>query len=200
MKTIGLLMAVFAASFSLQAQKKAAHTASQPHIEFGVKGGLNISNVHVQNSNSPDAKPSFHLGGLAHIHINRHFALQPELMYAGQGYQQDLANVNYKYNFHYINIPVLAQYMVGDGFRLQTGPQLGVLAAARRKQGGTSITIKDNYKPVDVGWVFGAGYLTPSGFGIDARYNLGFSNINDVSGTNVNNRVFQAGVFYQFRH
>jgi hypothetical protein len=31
---------------------------------------------------------------------------------------------------NYINVPVL-QYMFGDGFRLQTGPQLGILTNAK---------------------------------------------------------------------
>lgn len=200
MKTITLFMSFAFVTGFANAQKTHHNTAAQPHTEFGLKGGLNISGVHVQNNSGPDAKPSFHLGGLAHIHINRYFALQPEIVYSGQGFKQTIANTDYKYNLHYVNVPVLAQFMVGDGFRLETGPQLGVLAAARQKAGGTSIDIRDNYKPVDFAWVVGAGYLTPSGFGIDARYNLGISNINDVSGTAVNNRVFQAGVFYQFRH
>lgn len=198
MKTIGLVMSFAGLALFANAQK--AHTDMHPHTEFGIKGGLNISGVHVQNTSSPDAKPSFYLGGLAHIHITKHFALQPELMYSGQGFKQTVANTDYKYRLHYINLPVLAQFMVGDGFRVETGPQLGILAAAGLKTGSTSTDIKGNYKPVDFGWVIGAGYIFPSGFGVDARYNLGISNINDVSATNVNNRVFQAGVFYQFRN
>ncbi|MEO5681817.1 MAG: porin family protein [Chitinophagaceae bacterium] len=199
MKTIALIMTMSVSVLFAQAQKKHDHAGTQPHAEFGLKGGLNIANVHIQNASSPDAKPSFYLGGLAHIHITKHFAIQPEVMYSGQGYNQKIGNADYKINLHYINVPVLAQFMIGDGFRLQTGPQLGVLAAARQKLGGNSSNIKDAYKPVDVAWVFGAGYVTPSGFGVDARYNLGISNINDVTGTNVNNRVFQVGVFYQFK-
>ncbi len=200
MKTIVLIISFSAVALFAHAQKKHSDAHMQPHVEFGLKGGLNIAGVHVQNTSSPDPKPSFHLGGLAHIHVTKYFAVQPEIMYSGQGFKQTIANTDYKYNLHYINIPVLAQFMVGDGFRLETGPQLGILAAARQKVGGASNDIKGNYKPVDFGWVVGAGYIFPSGFGIDARYNLGISNINDVSATNVNNRVFQAGVFYQFRN
>ena len=171
----------------------------KPHTEFGLKAGLNIAGVHI-NDNTPktDPRASFYLGGLAHIHITKYFALQPEIMYSGQGFKQTVAGTDYKTNTSYINIPVLAQFMVGDGFRIETGPQLGLLVAAHQKAGKTSTDIKDNFKTADFGWVVGLGYIFHSGFGVDARYNLGISNINDGSTTKVNNRVFQAGVFYQF--
>jgi hypothetical protein len=181
------------------AHAQSHHDTYTPHAEFGLKAGLNISNVHVQNSSSTDSKASFYAGGLAHIHLSKYFAIQPEIMYSGQGSKQTISGTDYKANLHYINIPVLAQLMVGDGFRIETGPQLGILASARQKAEGTSTDIKGNYKPADFGWAFGLGYITHSGFGIDARYNLGISSINKASSPNVNNRVFQAGVFYQFR-
>jgi hypothetical protein len=183
----------------LVAGAQAHHDAYSSHAEFGLKAGLNIANLHVQNSSSPDAKAGFNAGALAHIHLTKHFAVQPEIMYSNQGAKQTVSNSDYKVNLHYINVPVLAQFMVDDGFRIETGPQLGILASARSKVEGTSTDIKDNYKTADFAWVFGLGYVTHSGFGVDARYNLGISNINNTSGTNVNNRVFQAGVFYQFR-
>ena len=95
-------------------------------------------------------------------------------------------------------ISVLLQYLIGTGFRLETGPQFGALLSANSKVDNVTTDINYAYKTIDVAWVFGAGYLTPSGFGIDARYNLGLSNINDITGTKINNRVFSIGIFYQF--
>jgi hypothetical protein len=181
-------------------QAQTHHKGTSPHAEFGLKGGLNIADLHIQNTNGPVANPSFYLGGLAHIHIANFFAVQPEIIYSGQGYKQEIDNAKYRYHLNYINVPVLAQFMVGDGFRFESGPQLGVLASAHQKVGGNSTDIKDNFKPVDYSWVFGLGYITHSGFGVDARYNLGLNNINDISATKINNRVFAAGVFYQFNN
>jgi len=197
MKKILVITAAVAGFLTASAQSH--HDRYSTHAEFGVKAGLNIANLHVQNTGSPDAKLGFNAGGLAHIHLSKHFALQPEIMYSGQGAKQTVANTDYKTNLHYINVPVLAQFMVDDGFRIETGPQLGILASARQKVGGTSTDVKDSYKTADFAWVFGLGYITHMGLGIDARYNLGISNINNVSSTNVNNRVFQVGLFYQFR-
>ncbi|HKP31299.1 MAG TPA: hypothetical protein VJT83_01160, partial [Chitinophagaceae bacterium] len=56
-----LLIVMFSAlTFSLQAQL---------HKDFGIKAGVNISNLKVENSSSMDSKLGFHLGALAHLHF-----------------------------------------------------------------------------------------------------------------------------------
>jgi hypothetical protein len=89
--------------------------------------------------------------------------------------------------------------MTQSGFRVETGPQIGALLSAKYKVGSVEVDVKDAYKTADFAWAFGIGYLTTSGFGVDARYNLGISKINDNNGSDITNRVFQVGVFYQFK-
>jgi hypothetical protein len=166
---------------------------------FGFKAGLNLASVDITNGDDYNSKAGLHLGGLAHIHVTDHFAVQPELVFSMQGGQDDV-NDNIKLNLNYINIPVLAQYMTMDGFRLETGPQLGILTSAKSKTGDVEINRKDDVSTVDFSWAFGLGYLFHSGFGIDARYNHGISNISDDESFDAKNRVFQVGFFYQFMH
>ncbi|MEO7768298.1 MAG: outer membrane beta-barrel protein, partial [Ferruginibacter sp.] len=52
---------------------------------LGVKGGLNLYNIHNNNSTSYDAKVGWNAGLLAHIHLVPHLALQPEVVYSAQG-------------------------------------------------------------------------------------------------------------------
>jgi hypothetical protein len=176
-----------------------AATAQMGRTEFGIKAGVNIADLKIQNATEGDSRIGFHLGGLAHIHLSRKFALQPELMFSAQGRQQTISGIDYRTNLSYINMPVLVQYMAGSGFRLQTGPQLGLLVDAESGVEDNEANVKDNYKTADISWVFGVSFLTSSNLGIDARYNLGLSNINDVGNAEVKNRVWQIGVFYQFR-
>ena len=173
-------------------------TVAAQEVHFGIKAGVNASSVEFSNVNDYSGKAGLHIGGLAHIHISRQFALQPELVYSMQGGQDESENIKLKLN--YINIPVLAQYMINDGFRLQTGPQLGFLLSAKSKVGDVEYNRKDDLSSIDFSWAFGAGYLFPSGFGIDARYNYGISNISDNTTYKAKNRVFQFGLFYQFMH
>ena len=168
--------------------------AQQTH--FGVKAGVNIASVAIDGGDDYSGKAGLHVGGLAHIHISRQFALQPELIFSMQGGKDD----DLKLKLNYLNVPLMAQYMTNDGFRLQTGPQLGFLLAAERKVGDVEVDVDDDLSSIDFSWAFGAGYLFPSGFGIDARYNLGISNISDDDSFEAKNRVFQFGVFYQFMH
>lgn len=167
---------------------------SAQETHFGLKAGLNVSSVNVSPGGDYDSKAGLHVGGLAHIHISPHFALQPEVMYSMQGGQTD----DVKLKLNYINIPLLAQYMVDNGFRLQTGPQLGILLSAKTEDDDIEVNRKDNFSTVDFSWAFGMGYLFPSGFGIDGRYNLGINDIWDPGTAKMKNSVFQVGLFYQF--
>jgi hypothetical protein len=177
------------------------YKAKAQNTEFGLKGGLNVADLHSTATNNMNARASVYFGGLAHIHLNKYWAVQPELDYSCQGAKQNTDGGEITRRLNYVNIPVLLQYMFDNGFRLQTGPQLGLLASAKLKSGGTITDIKNNYTTGDFSWSFGGGYLFPSGLGIDARYNLGINNINNTnSAEKLQNRVFQAGLFYQFKH
>jgi hypothetical protein len=90
--------------------------------------------------------------------------------------------------------------MFDNGFRLQAGPQVGFLIHAKSETNNVSTDIKDNLKAIDFAIGAGAGYVHPaSGFGVDARYNLGLSNINDDGPVKSTNRGFQVGVSYLFK-
>lgn len=170
-------------------------TTGAQETHFGLKAGLNMASVDVKNNPDYDSKAGLHVGGLAHIHLARHFALQPELVFSMQGGEDDAG----KLKLNYINVPVLAQYMFDQGFRLQTGPQIGFLVSAKKKIGDVDVDYDEAYSSIDFSWTVGAGYLFPNGFGIDARYNIGISDI-DESAYDAHNRVFQVGLFYQFMH
>ena len=176
-------------------------------VQWGLKAGVNLANFESSIYPNSTNRTSFHAGGLAHIHLSPKFAVQPELVYSVQGFKQKISS-GYELDFKadYINIPVLVQYMV-RGARIQTGPQVGFLLSAKGDYtDGTFDDVKDNMKSIDFSWSFGLGYLTVRGIGIDVRYNLGISNINDeitaagVNDLEINNRVWQLGLFYQFRH
>ena len=92
--------------------------------------------------------------------------------------------------------------MFDNGFRLQAGPQVGFLISAKSETNGVKADIKNQLKKIDFAVSAGVGYVhPPSGFGVDLRYNLGLSNINDDNTDNkLTNRGVQFGVFYLFNH
>ena len=176
-------------------------TAKAQDVNIGVKGGLNIYNINNSNVAKYDNLLGFNLGLIGHIHLAKQLALQPELVYSAQGAKFTNEGVETKIHLGYINVPILLQYMFDNGFRLEAGPQVGFLVNAKSKRTNLTTDIKDNIKKVDVGLGAGIGYVNPtSGFGIDARYNLGLTNINESSSPKSTNRGFQVGVFYLFKH
>jgi hypothetical protein len=185
MKTTLLFILLFT-SILVRAQYTDTH--------FGIKGGLNISSLDEKNGVDFNSKAGFYLGGLAHVHLSPHFAVQPELVYSQQGGKDGSDN----WNINYINVPVLLQYMAGNGFRLETGPQVGFVVSSKIKTGDLEQNISNSVSKVDFSWALGASYQFPEGVGIDARYNIGISNVDNAEDPIIRNRVFQLGLFYQF--
>jgi hypothetical protein len=170
--------------------------------KIGIKAGLNIASTTNSEGDQSDNKAGLNAGLLAHIHLTPEWAIQPEIVYSSQGAKYTTSQAEHQLNLNYINVPVQLQYNFDNGFRIQTGPQVGLLINANDKVNGneTGIFTSDDFKKTDFSWTFGLGYLTYSGLGLDARYNLGISNINDFGTAKVKNNVFQVGLFYLLDH
>lgn len=168
--------------------------------KFGLKAGVNISTIKWNNSSNGDARIGLNAGGLAHIHLTPQWALQPEVYYSAEGGKMNVSSseeVTWKND--YVNIPLLLQYNFDNGFRLQAGPQLGLLVNSKvEDQDGNEDDANEIFKSTNISLGFGLGYLTYSGFGIDARYNLGLNRITESAYDEAKGRAFQIGVFYLF--
>lgn len=180
--------------FLLMAFLPALIFAQRRNAQLGIKGGVNLASYN--GVGSDEARVGFHVGLLAHIHTsNPKLAIQPEVVYSSQG--ADFPG--HADEVDYINVPILLQYIGRGGLRLETGPQVGALVAAKYKDdNGVEYNNKNSFKQSDLSWAFGLGFISTSGFGLDLRYNLGLSDITKGRG-DVKNSVWQFGIFYQFR-
>lgn len=167
-------------------------------MTFGVKAGVNLANFSGDNSDDFDMKTSFHVGGVVDIGISDKFSVQPELLYSAQGSKMSFEGFTVKYNLDYINIPVLAKFLIGDGFSVEAGPQVGFLVSAKAKSDGESMDLKDELKGTDFSGVVGLGYKMDSGLNFAARYNLGLGNIAESGEGDLKNNVIQLSVGYMF--
>lgn len=170
-----------------------AHAQVKPH--FGIKAGLNASELHAEGF-SNKTKIGFHAGVFSHIHRDgSQWAFQPEVLYSLEGAKNKNDN-DEAIDLHKVNVPLLAQYMFDNGFRVQAGPQVDFLVGAKYD----GVDIKDQYKSVGLSIPVGIGYLTRSGLGFDARYNFGVTDWTDNGGegNKLKGNTFQFGLFYQF--
>lgn len=172
--------------------------ANAQETKFGIKAGLNLANVTGDSDNS--VRPSFYVGGLAEIKVSDKFFVQPELVYSSQGVVSK-SNSDYSLSLGYLNIPIMAKYMVADGFALEAGPQVGFLLSATTKTPNSSYDSKNAFSAVDFSLGFGAGYDIGENFNVGLRYNLGLTKLNKDSFpgvSDIKNSVFQIGVAYKF--
>ncbi len=179
---------------------------------LGVKGGINIANVDVSEVDLPDvldSKTGFVGGAFVNLTLGSLFALQPELLYSQKGFKASEGPLEATLGTNYIEIPVLlkAQFKLamlrpaiyaGPVLSMETGCNLDII--------GVSVDCDDDEGFVDRkksewGAVFGANldfFLGPVMLLLDARYQLGLTNLADVpdSDESVKNRVWQimAGV------
>lgn len=187
-----ILAATFLFAYGANAQMKA---------HFGVKAGMNASELHQKDAEvKSDTKIGFHAGVFAHIHSDgSQFAFQPEVMYSLEGAKYKAGGIKGSTDLHFINVPLLAQYMFDNGFRIEAGPQFGFLMAAKSKIDGSTEDIKDNFKSTAISIPVGVGYLTRSGLGFDARYSFGLTDLRDTdTGSKLTGNNFQFGIFWQF--
>jgi len=161
--------------------------------KFGVKAGLNLSNLTGDIENN-SIKAGFQVGALVDIKISDNFSIQPEVLYSMQGAKFD----DGKIELSYINVPVMAKFYVANGFSLEAGPQIGFLMSAKAKEDGAgSEDIKDFLKSTDFGLNIGAGYDLTENFNLGVRYGFGLSNIAE-EGDDLKNSNIAIAVAYKF--
>jgi hypothetical protein len=182
MKKIVLTLVVFCTiAGSIQAQK----------ITPGIKGGLNIADISNVNG---DNRISGHVGFFLHDKINHFWAIQPELLYSGEGQKYMAGGSEYTIALSYLQIPFMFQFYPIRQFYVEFGPEMGFLMAANLKYGDNKTEIDDNYKKVAFSLGLGAGIQATRMLGFYARYNGGLSDITKNDSRNYFNRVVQVGL------
>jgi hypothetical protein len=187
MKKIYLLTFMVMAGFAVQAQ----------NTDFGLKGGINLATWSNNGSGAAyQNRLGFNGGLFARVPVTPQLSVQPEVVYSSQGTKYTVGNQEHDLKLNYVNIPVMLQANVGGGLYAEAGPQIGFLVGTADKVGDveTDYFTTQDFKKTDVAVGFGLGYSGLSGFGVDARYNLGLTNINNVGTNKIKNNVLQIGL------
>jgi len=179
-------------------------SAQAQETAFGLKGGLNLSTLNVQDpAESYNSKTGYHAGLFVRAKTGK-IGFQPELLlYTQNGDIQSTAFGKAQESFTYLTVPVMLKFYPVAGLNLQAGPQFGFLLDGERKYetflGSGTEDIKDYYESSDIAVSLGAGYDFGFGLSLDARYNLGIKDINNATnGEPVKSRVFMLSVGWNF--
>lgn len=169
MKQITVMALLFAIAFNVNAQ---TNTTGSSLVKFGIKGGVNSSTFNMKADGAQISSiTSFYGGGIALFAVAKHFNIQSELIYSGEG-----SNANgVKMEQHFVRLPLLFQYEHASGFHVEAGPQLGVMikSKATHIESKESINIDDKLSRISTTIAIGFGYRMKNGLGIDFRYAKG---------------------------
>jgi Outer membrane protein beta-barrel domain len=182
-----------------------AAPAFSQETAFGLKAGLNLTNLKVDDPQaSYDSRTGYHAGVFLRGRFDK-IAIQPEVLLFTQSneinYSGGLGSV--KESFTYVSVPFMLKFYPAMGLNIQAGPQFGFLIDGQQDYktplfSGTK-DIKDSYKSNDVSVSVGAGWDFDFGLSLDVRYNIGVKDINDVSnGEEAKSRVFLVSLGWNF--
>tara|TARA_R110002073_G_scaffold4213_1_gene27910 strand:+ start:48478 stop:49083 length:606 start_codon:yes stop_codon:yes gene_type:complete len=167
-------------------------TVTAQEVKFGAKAGVNFANVSGDDIEGVDGRTSINIGAVVNIGISEKFAVQPELVYSAQG----ITSGDLTAKLDYINLPILADFTVAQGFSLQAGPQIGFNINDKIDGDGEGDGGSFDAESIDFGAALGAQYAMETGLFFQARYSLGLSEV--VKDVDAKNSVFSISVGYFF--
>lgn len=223
MKKIVMIAAMMVAAVSANAQFDAGTFSIQPKLG-GV--GAMLSNVPKLDFGDGLKLDKTAMGGALigaefEYQLTDMFSMAAGVNYSMQGsaWKDDnvlLGGVKYKIKdtkveLGYINVPVVVNAYLFRGFAVKTGVQFGFLVSANMKASFSAesdvvnqtvnydMKIKDECKKFDVSIPVGVSYQFKVPIVIDARYNIGLTNVGKDADESIKNQVFQLTVGYKFK-
>ena len=152
-------------------------SVSQAQTKFGIRGGLNASNISFDNLPNRGERYGFHLGIFTEVPLVPDFmSLQPELSYSVKGTNYKPASVNQKLNMNYVDLLLPVAFKLSS-IDIQVGPFASYLISTPDYTYYKDNTIVvDAFKKFDAGLTAGLSYNF-SRMMIGLRYNQGFMDV-----------------------
>lgn len=185
---------------ALQAQKVSTMVA-----KLGPKVGMNLSTLGgVSGGESSKMKAGFNGGVVLNMrwgqrHLNSafgtgYFGLQPEVLFSTQGAK--ISGETLKLN--YLTIPVMFKFYATESLNVELGPEFAFLMSEPGKieTDNAIYDLTDLKGGKDVLLGIGLGYDFGTGLAVNARYNIGFSELAD--NLSWKNNVIQISIVYLF--
>ncbi len=175
---------------------------SNAQVFLGLKGGISANNFEAPHFDDSfyDTYPNL-LGGLAvEWHLSKKIAVQPEILYAGQGAEIEDDEAALKLN--YLNIPILVKYYFFPKFYIGSGFQLSYLIKEKKSfaeldnEFHPTFDDEEHIKSRDIGIPVGIGYNSKANLQLELRYVSGLSNVFENPLLESKNRSVQFTVTY----
>ncbi|HPI08726.1 MAG TPA: porin family protein [Saprospiraceae bacterium] len=168
--------------------------AIRAQTQFGIRGGLNLSNI-AGDAMGNALRSDIHLGVLLKMKLVKSLYWLPEVQYSAQGAQSPNKVIKAYYN--YLNIPVMLRFYPNDKvIFLEAGLQLGLLLSAKVSNISNTVRVKKEVRKEDFALNVGLGARFNSHIELDVRGIFGMSNTSLLPNPpgKYPNRVFQVSL------
>lgn len=168
-KKNAVIVALFIGTIGFAQETKVDTSSdSRSDLKFGLKAGVNFSNVYDEDNQDyvADGKAGFAAGAFVSIPLGKYIGFQPEVMYSQKGFKATGSALGVGYEFtrttNFIDIPLQLQIKPIEQLTFLVGPQFSYLLETKNEfNGSTSTTQEDaindeNYKKNIFGFVVGA--------------------------------------------
>jgi hypothetical protein len=157
------------------------------HLEIGVKGGLNISNLYTSDASNSDMIPGFNVGVFATMPVDNLLSFQPELYVSTKGgsvtYNNLFVDGTANFNLTYIEMPVLGVFNLTRFVNFQVGPYISYLVDGKVTNKANvnlfnfeqNINV-NNYNRLDAGIIVGLGIVAHK-ITMGLRYSYGLTKV-----------------------
>ena len=175
-------------------------------MRFGAKAGLTLGNVNkdVEDMGYPsefDKKMRMGLtfGAMMHLPVSDNMVFIGEGAYIQKGLKIEYSGEEVIAKLDYLQFDALMKYAFADVFGVYAGPGFGFVVAAEVEYPGGSEDIKDEVKSTEFSLNFGAQFMAMENIVIDARYNMGLTDIPDTEDApEIKSRTISFTVGYLF--
>ena len=159
--------------------------SAMAQVQFGAKVGVDATNFWGKDI-PHGMQLNYQAGLVMEYKFSPKFAIAPEAVFAAQGGKFDAADYfdgpnsgkDATYHTNYINVPVMLKFYTAPNFSIDFGPQVGFNVYSKYTiEDMKAVDLKDGTKGVDFGVGLGGTYnLTDKAF-VQARYNMGLTNV-----------------------
>ncbi len=164
-----------------------ATNASAQRFYLGLKAGVSMSDLDVDEIDDTSMLTGFMGGGLLGYDVSEQFGFRLEALYVNKGAELTQPTGPVDYNYDFIEVPLLfVLHMTPQSaavFDIFAGPSLAFNISAETDDGSATVDISDQTESFELGAAVGVGIeykLTSMSILGDARYSLGATDLADV--------------------
>ncbi|MEI6059149.1 MAG: porin family protein [Bacteroidota bacterium] len=178
-----LAICILLGSQAVMAQEQ--QTANE--TQFGLKGGVNFSDLFTEGADRSNTIAGFNAGLFAKVAVASKWAIQPEIYYTTKGaevtYNNSFVDGTARFRLNYIEMPLLLVADIGDKVQIMLGPYASYLVGGKVKNSSNvqlfnfedNISVND-YNRFDFGIVAGIS-MDFGTVSIGSRYTYGLTTV-----------------------